>query len=101
VYLCENRSVSATGIEIVRCCICRWCCGTYISWSVGSHECPGRPYECEIHGFAGSVNFQIMAVLVPTIVVVSDGFTCVTSDYLVCGELLLFLYVCCVGVICT
>jgi hypothetical protein len=50
---------------------------------------------CEICGFAVSVNSRIMAVLVPTIVVVrSDGFTCMTSDYLVCGELLLFLYVC-------
>jgi hypothetical protein len=56
---------------------------------------PWSSFECEICGFAGSVNSQIMVVLVPTIVVVrSDGITCVASDYLVCGELLLFLYVC-------
>jgi hypothetical protein len=52
-------------------------------------------FECEICGFAGSVKSQIMAVLVPKVVVVrSGGFTCVTPDYLVCGELLLFVYVC-------
>jgi hypothetical protein len=57
VCICVKTGVfSASGIEIVRCCICRWWCSTYINWSVGSHECPGRPYECEIRGFAGSVN---------------------------------------------
>jgi hypothetical protein len=60
-----------------------WWCSTYISWSGGFHECPGRPYECEICGFAGSVNSRIMAVLVPTVVVVrSDSHTLSTKDTL-------------------